>query len=52
MKQLRFELTEIGTTIEVERWGLGLRCIVHSAHYSGYQDAHIPVPLSNLPESF
>ena len=32
MKQLRFELAEIGTTIEVERWGLGLRCIVHSAH--------------------
>ena len=52
MKQLRFELAEIGTTIEVERWGLGLRCIVHSAHYSGYQDAHIPVPLSHLPESF
>jgi hypothetical protein len=49
---LRFELKEIDTTLLLESWINGFRCISLERQRVGYQDAHVPLPLSHLPEDF
>lgn len=49
---LRYEIQEIGTGLLVENWQAGLRCLSQSAEGVQYQDAHLPLPLSHLPDHF
>ena len=49
---LRYEIQEIGTGLLVENWQVGLRCLSQSAEGVQYQDAHLPLPLSHLPDHF
>ena len=49
---LRYEIQEIGTSLLVENWQAGLRCLSQSAGSAEYQDAHLPLPLSHLPDHF
>ena len=49
---LRFDLKEIETTLLLESWSNGFRCISLERQRVGYQDAHVPLPLSHLPEDF
>lgn len=50
--ELRYEIQEIGTSLLVENWQAGLRCLSQSAGSAEYQDAHLPLPLSHLPDHF
>ena len=49
---LRYEIQEIDTSLLVENWQAGLRCLSQSAGSAQYQDAHLPLPLSHLPDHF
>lgn len=49
---LRFDLKEIDTTLLLEGWSNGFRCISLERQRVGYQDAHVPLPLSHLPDDF
>ena len=49
---LRFELKEIDTTLLLESWSNGFRCLSLERQRVGYQDAHVPLPLSHLPDDF
>lgn len=49
---LRYDMKEIATTVLLEGWLEGLRCICLDRDGRRYEDAHVPLPLSHLPDAF
>lgn len=49
---LRYDIKEIETTVLLEGWSEGLRCICLDREGRRYEDSHVPLPLTHLPDAF